>query len=267
MPVNKILSAEQVAGFQQNGFLFPVRVLSDHEAEQYRAHVEELSNRMGKLRRSDQCHLFFRWAYDLVTHPKILDVIEDILGPDILVHSSRIFYKHPRDNSFVSWHVDGRYTGMNSYKMPTVWIALSDSIAENGCLRVVSGSHKQNSYPFIERPSENNLENHGQEITDPVDDSKIVSLILKSGEMSIHDSNMIHGSEPNRSDLCRIGFSVSYMTPEPRSSRLPVIRARGSADCCHLSLVDAIPDFDIDKGIAAQSKFLQERNFFQPRVS
>ena len=267
MPVNKSLTAEQVAGFQQNGFVFPVRVLSGHEAEQYRSYVQELSKRMGKLRRSDQCHLFFRWAFDLVTHSTVLDTIEDILGPDILVHSSRIFYKHPRDNSFVSWHIDGRYTGMNSYKMPTVWIALSDSIAENGCLRVVSGSHKQNFYPFVERPSENNLEYHGQEITVPVDDSKIVPLILKPGEMSIHDSNMIHGSEPNRSDVCRIGFSVSYMTPEPRSSALPIVRARGTGDCSHLPLVDTVPGVDIDKGIAAQSKFMQERNFFQPRVS
>ena len=61
----------------------------------------------GTLRRMDNCHLFFRWAYDLAMHPSVLDVIEDLLGPDLFVHSTRIFYKHPHDPSYVTWHQDG----------------------------------------------------------------------------------------------------------------------------------------------------------------
>jgi non-heme Fe2+,alpha-ketoglutarate-dependent halogenase len=262
----KSLSPEQVSAFYRDGYVFPKQVLSSAEITKYRGDLQSLSDHMGKLKRFDQCHLFFRWAYDLAIHPKVLDVIEDIIGPDILIHSTRIFYKHPYDPSYVSWHVDGRYSGLNDQRTPTAWIALSESFVENGCLRVVRGSHRLESYPYVERPSHDNLENHGQEIMVPIDESEIVCMTLKTGEMSIHDVNIIHGSEANRSDMPRIGFSISYITPEPRSSILPVVHARGSADCSHLPLVEKIPNFEIEEGVVAHREFIQKRKLQQPRL-
>jgi hypothetical protein len=264
--MTRSLPPEQVAGFYRDGYMFPKRVLSDEEVARYRASLQALSDHMGKLKRFDQCHLFFRWAYDLATHPAVLDVIEDIIGPDILVHSTRIFYKHPHDCSFVSWHVDGRYSGLNDQRTPTAWIALSESTEANGCLKVVRGSHNLQSYPYVEKPSHDNLENHGQEITLPIKESEVVALTLNPGEMSLHDVNIIHGSEANRSDISRIGFSVSYITPEPRSSILPVVHARGTADSSHLPQLEHIPDFDLEQGIVAHRKFIQDRNLQQPRL-
>ncbi len=256
---NRSLTPQQVRDFDQNGFFFPKRVLSGDEAHGFRSSLQALSERIGKLQRFDQCHLFFRWAYDLAIYPAILDVIEDIIGPEILVHSSRIFYKHPHDGSYVSWHVDGRYSGLNDHKSLTAWIALSESTVDNGCLRVVRGSHKLGSYPYVEKPCHDNLENHGQEITLPIDGTQVVPLVLTPGEMSVHDTNIIHGSEPNHSDVSRIGFSVSYMTPDIPASNLPVVQARGAANCSHLPRLEQPPSFDVEKGIVANEEFLISR--------
>jgi len=264
---NRSLDATQIQSYEENGFFFPKRVLSDEETRTSRACVQSLSERMGKLKRFDHSHLSFRWAYDLVTHPAVLDLMEDLLGPDILVHSSRIFYKHPQDASFVSWHLDGRYSGLNSYKAPTAWIALSESTVENGCLRVVRASHKMKDYPFIERPNPDNLENHGQEVTVPIDETKIVAMTLKPGEMSVHDVNIIHGSEPNRSSIPRIGFSVSYITPEIPECKLPLVRARGKANCSHLPLTEPALGVDLESSLAAHLSLLERLKLQKPRVA
>jgi non-heme Fe2+,alpha-ketoglutarate-dependent halogenase len=265
--MNRSLDSAQIESYEENGFFFPKRVLSDEEVCASRACVQSLSERMGKLKRFDQCHLSFRWAYDLVTHPAVLDLMEDLLGPDILVHSSRIFFKHPQDASFVSWHLDGRYSGLNSYKAPTAWIALSESTVENGCLRVVRGSHKIKDCPFVERPNPDNLENHGQEVTVPIDAKQIVAMTLRPGEMSVHDVNIIHGSEPNRSSIPRIGFSISYVTPEIPSCKLPLIHARGKANCSHLPLAEPKLGEDLEASLAAHLSFLERLNVQKPRVT
>jgi len=267
MLTNRSLDATQIQDYQENGFFFPKRVLSDDQVQTSRECVQALSQRMGKLKRFDQCHLSFRWAYDLVTHPAVLDLMEDLLGPDILVHSSRIFYKHPQDPSFVSWHLDGRYSGLNSYKAPTAWIALSESTVENGCLRVVRGSHKMEECPFIERPNPDNLENHGQEVTVPIDENQIVAMPLKPGEMSVHDVNIIHGSEPNRSTIPRIGFSISYVTPEIPNCKLPLVRVRGKADCSHLPLTEPTPSADLEESLTAHLGLLERLKLQKPRVA
>jgi hypothetical protein len=91
-------------------------------------------------------------------------------------------------------------------------------------------------------------------------------MTLKPGEMSLHDVNIIHGSEANCSNTCRIGFSVSYITPEPRSSVLPVVHARGSADYSHLPALERAPDYEMDRGIAAHQKFILSRKMQLPKV-
>src|ERR1700722_3269546 len=121
----------------------PIPVLPPEDVERFRSSVEELEAALGRqLLRMDNCHLFFRWASELSQHPNVLDVMEDLLGPDIFVHSTRIFCKPGGDGSFVSWHQDGRYSSLNSKPAPSAWIALTDSLPENGCVRVIPGSHR-----------------------------------------------------------------------------------------------------------------------------
>jgi ectoine hydroxylase-related dioxygenase (phytanoyl-CoA dioxygenase family) len=188
-----------------------------------------------------------------VTHPSILDVMEALIGPDIVVHSSRIFYKPPRDPAFVSWHQDGRYSGTQTHSAPTVWIALSDSTRLNGCLRVVAGSHREIA-PHVERAEPHNLVRHGQRVAVEIDEARVRDVELAPGQMSLHHVNAIHGSEPNRSDIPRIGFSVSYCTPRLERARFPVVLARGEDRYGRLELMRAAPRGSIEEGLAAHAE-------------
>ncbi len=258
----KALSPVQVEHYGHHGFYAPIPVLSPDQVVRFRSGLEEMLARLGgERKRVDHCQLFFRWAYDLVTHPAILDVIEDLLGPDILVQSTRVFCKPPHDPAYVSWHQDGRYSGLNACPALTAWIALSDSTIENGCLRVVPGSHKQGLYPHTETEAKDNLVNHGQEVAIDLAEAHVKDVILKAGQMSVHHVNLIHGSEPNRSDTKRIGFSVSYITPEVQHSALPVIRVRGRDDYDHLEFLKEPPSGSLEEGIADHAEYLRQHRF------
>ncbi|MEW6209834.1 MAG: phytanoyl-CoA dioxygenase family protein [Acidobacteriota bacterium] len=250
------LSSEQVRQFEQEGYLFPVRVLSGVEVARFRAAFEEtkrrlLSNRKGAL--WSQLHLHFRWAYDLVTHPTILDAIEDVLGPNIMVHSSTVFYKPARDASFVSWHQDGTFLVRNSSPALSAWVALSDSTTENGCLRVLPRSHASGRLAHSDTYNENNLLARGDTIKSDVDESQAVDVTLKAGEMSLHHVDTIHGSTRNRSESERIGFTVRYITPRVQTAirHNRVVLARGQDELHHYDILRRAPADDFEKSLAA----------------
>jgi non-haem Fe2+, alpha-ketoglutarate-dependent halogenase len=246
--------------FRDDGVVFPIPVLSGREVLTFRGAIDELESCFQhEMRRIDQSHLFFRWAYQLVTHKAILDVVEDLIGHDIFVQSSRIFYKHPHDDAYLSWHQDGKYFGLHSYTAPTAWIALSESTTDNGCLQVVRGSHKQGEYPFTTDKVEDNLETRGTKVMVDIDERRVVDVTLKAGEMSLHHNNIIHGSQPNRSDTKRIGFSVTYMTPKVKNTKLPVVRARGQKHCPHFELWNEPPVRALRETLAAHQEFHLQR--------
>src|SRR5215471_4022603 len=144
-PMPKLLSDEQIREYQQDGLVFPIPVLSATEVAMARAALEELAAALGghaEIARLRHLQLFHHWVQDLVLHPRVLDAVEDVIGPDILVHSSTVFWKRPHDPAHASWHQDGFYFGLNELKYTTAWLALSDSSADNGCMRVVRGSHR-----------------------------------------------------------------------------------------------------------------------------
>jgi non-heme Fe2+,alpha-ketoglutarate-dependent halogenase len=266
--MSKVLSESQLEAYERDGCICPIRALPANEAAAFRHALEEQETYMGgTLKRMDNCHLFFRWAYNLATHPGVLDVLEDLLGPDLFVHSTRIFYKHAHDPSYVSWHQDGRYSSLNSKPAPSAWIALSESTVENGCLRVVPGSHRSGVHPHVETFAADNLLNHGEEISVQVDESTARDFILNPGEMSLHHVNLIHGSKPNRSDSRRIGFAVSYMTPAVRRSSLPVVRARGTSDEHEFHLVSQPPQLSLPDAVRAHMEFVATHGLQSARVA
>lgn len=263
----KVLSDSQVADYERDGCLCPVTVLSSDDVQKFRGALEEQEQCMGGyLKRMDNCHLFFRWAYELAMHPRVLDVMEDVLGPDLFVHSTRIFYKHPHDPSYVSWHQDGLYSKLNTKPAPSAWIALSESNPENGCLRVVPGSHRTGVKPHVETYADDNLLNHGEEISVQVDESTVRDLVLWPGQMSLHHVDLIHGSNPNHSDKKRIGFAVSYITPEVRRSHMPVVRARGNSNDHEFEIRQDPPDLSLEEAIVAHGEYVKRRGLHGPRT-
>src|SRR5262249_49071638 len=150
--------------YEQDGIFFPVSVLSAEEVSRFRSAFEAMEARLAdRSKPIYRPHLHYRWAYDLATHPVALDAVEDIIGPDILVHSTIIFYKRPQDPGYVAWHQDGYYPTLDLPQLISAWIALSDSTIENGCMRVIPGSHRQ-KLVHVEKCASGNLLWKGQEI-------------------------------------------------------------------------------------------------------
>jgi ectoine hydroxylase-related dioxygenase (phytanoyl-CoA dioxygenase family) len=154
--------------------------------------------------------LIYPFLDRIVHHPTILDAVEDILGPDILCWSSRWFIKDKNDGGFVSWHQDVPYWGLDvGENILTAWVAISPATRDNGCMKVIPGSHRS-LVPHKEGVS-NNLLLRGQEVAVKVDEAQAVYMALDAGQMSIHHGLMFHGSAENHADERRIGFAIRYI--------------------------------------------------------
>jgi chlorinating enzyme len=266
--MGKLLTAAQVEQYHRNGILFPVSVLSPGETVRFRAAFEEVAARLGGrpvAQALGHTHAYFRWAYDLATHPRILDAVEDVLGPDLLVWTVSIFPKYPRDPGYISWHQDGTYWGLDSPRVMTAWVALTDSTLDNGCMRVMPGSHRRPILPHRDTYAADNRLSRGQEIEVEVDEQDAVDVVLRAGEMSLHHVNIIHGSDPNPSDGSRIGFAPRFTTPETRQidgEPPTAVLARGRDGYGHFQLLPGPPTLGFDEALAAQQaaagRFLSE---------
>ena len=212
----KVLTTQQVEQFREAGFLSPVDVMSEDEATQYlerlesaeRAHPAELNSE-----NRNNPHLAFTFLDELAHHPVVVDAVEDLLGPNLSLWGSVLFIKEPQSKSFVSWHQDATYMGIEPHEYITPWIALTPSNPENGCMRMIPGSHKSPVREHDDTFHEDNILTRGQAIED-IDESTAVDLVLRPGQMSLHHARVIHGSRPNQSDRRRVGFVLqSFMDP------------------------------------------------------
>jgi non-heme Fe2+,alpha-ketoglutarate-dependent halogenase len=186
----------------------------------------------GKLRHKS--HLLFTWLNDLVRHPRILDAVEDAIGPNILCWGSSFFIKEPRNPGFVSWHQDSTYWGLDPADVVTAWVAFTDSTPANGAMRVIPRSHLLDQIPHHDTFRLENLLSRGQEVMVEVDERQAAMLPLAAGEMSLHHVRLIHGSDPNPSDQRRIGFAIRYIPTRVR-------QVAGSHD--HATLVRGVDTY------------------------
>jgi non-haem Fe2+, alpha-ketoglutarate-dependent halogenase len=214
----KFLSESAVRHYGEAGYYAPVRVLPTAEADTLRARLEAFEAGAGPLAGAlrHKSHLLFTWLNDLIRHDRILDAVEDLIGGDILCWGSSFFIKEQRDAAYVSWHQDSTYWGLEPADVVTAWVALTDSTSENGAMRVIPGSHRQEQFPHRDTFAPDNLLSRGQEIMVEVDAQRAVMLELAAGEMSLHHVRLIHGSDPNPSDRRRIGFAIRYIPTHVR---------------------------------------------------
>ncbi len=235
------LSKQQLESYERDGVVFPVEVFSADEVALFRESLDAIAADCGggPLRRYSDLHLYFDWAHRLVTNDALLDAVEDLLGEDILIYGTLVFYKPPRDSSYASWHQDSFYSGLHLTPSTSAWVALTPSHKANGCMRVIPGSHKQGLLNHVNVEGDPNLLNRrGERIETPVDEAGAVDVVLRPGEMSLHHSNIIHGSNPNTSEEPRVGFIVRYVTERFTNLERPLLRVRGRADCSHLRLAE-----------------------------
>ena len=251
----KILTDAALRQYRESGYYAPVPALSSAEAGRLRDQLESFEATAGilagKLRHKS--HLLFTWLNELIRHPRILDAVEDVIGPNILCWGSSFFIKEQRNPSFVSWHQDSTYWGLEPADVITAWVALTDSTAANGAMRVIAGSHLLDQVPHRDTFRADNLLSRGQEIMVEVDATQARMLELQAGEMSLHHVRLIHGSDPNPSDMRRIGFAIRYIPTYVR-------QAAGSHDSATLVRgIDAHHNFaaeqrpDADMSAAARA--------------
>ena len=212
------LDATEIDQFQQAGYLSPVPVISASKAKTCRARLEAYETELGHpvqgpLRTKP--HLLFKWVDELMRNTTILDCIEDLIGPDILCWNSWFWIKEANSPSYVSWHQDSQYWGLDTSKLVTAWLALSTASEASGCMRVMPGSHLEEPMIHKDLYNDDNLLTRGQEIVD-IDDSQAVPMPLQTGEMSFHNIRIAHASGPNVTDDRRIGLSLHYMPPQTR---------------------------------------------------
>jgi non-haem Fe2+, alpha-ketoglutarate-dependent halogenase len=248
------LSRQQLTQYEREGAVFPIKTLSSEEVTYFKSEFESLTKNCGTQKRLENLHLFFEWAYRLATHDAVLDSIQDVLGEDILVYSTLVLYKPPRDLSYVSWHQDSVYSGWHLTPSISAWIALTPSNSANGCMRVIPKSHKRGLLTHINVGDEANLLKRGEQVA-TVNEAEALDVVLQPGEMSLHHNTIVHGSNPNTSDGPRLGFIVRFVTDQITNRGRPMLRARGKADCSHLILTEPPPGTDQQTAFEAWREF------------
>ena len=221
--MGRMLTADEVAAFERDGYLFPLRAFSAAEARACRDALEAYEAATGDAIHSNmrhKVHLLFRWADGIVHHPRILDAVEDLLGPDLLCWTTNFFIKEANDPAFVSWHQDSTYWGLEPADVVTAWVALSDAPVASGAMKFLPGSHRLDQIAHRDTFAADNLLTRGQEIEMSVDEADAVNVPLRAGEFSLHHIRLVHGSEPNTTADRRIGLAVRYIPTRVRQVKL-----------------------------------------------
>ena len=243
----KALTREQVDSYRYHGFLFPLPALTPQEVATCIAGHARFEEALGspvaeadaKWRSHAYAHL--PWFNDLIRHPRILDAVEDVIGPDILVWTSTFFVKEPHSPTFAAWHQDSTYFGLEPHEEVCAWVALSDAGRQAGCMEHVScrGAARQLRHEALRL--EHSINRAGQTITEPFDQSNPVAMELRAGSFSLHHEFAVHRSAPNVTSERRIGIGLNYIPPHVRVNgpfRLKAMLVRGEDRFGHFDLID-----------------------------
>ena len=226
------LTKEQLDHYNNKGYISPVNALTSIEAKEIRDEIEKIEKNWSKALEGinrNYVHLISPVFNKVCLNKNILDAVESIIGKNILICGTTLFIKNPKEKGFVSFHQDAKYIGLEPHNWVTVWVAITDAHENNGCMRMLSGSHKENLKYHEQKFDENNLLTRGQTIKN-ISLDKTEPVILKAGQMSLHHPKIIHGSGLNYSDDRRIGFVIqSYIgsNVEQVLGKMYVQKARG----------------------------------------
>ena len=226
------LSEQQIKFYDEKGYIAPIDVLSRQEANEIRQEIETIEKKWPNALEGigrNYVHLISPVFNKVCLNNKILDAVESIIGKNILICGTTLFIKNSNEKGFVSFHQDAKYIGLEPHNWVTAWIAVTDSNEENGCMRMWSGSHKENLKNHEQKFDENNLLTRGQTIENvPLEETD--SVVLEAGQMSLHHPTVVHGSGLNKSNDRRIGFVIqSYIGSDVDQvlGKIYVQKARG----------------------------------------
>ena len=233
------LSEDAVEHFHEQGFLSPVPVLSSKEVANFRGCLESFEAKhpddVKKLK--SKSHLLCPWVEDIARHPRVLDVYEDLIGPNILCYSMAFRTKEPDGKTHAGWHQDGAYNPIQPILVIGA-LALADCTVAHGCLKVIPGSHKTGALAHTDTGNPDSILSRGQYITDAIDETKAVDIVLKAGEIGLFNAEIIHSSGINTSDERRLVLLVEMMPTrtEIRAHRDTAMLVRGVDTYSHVDI-------------------------------
>jgi len=216
----KTLTSEQIAAFNRDGYLKGIRIFSDQEMGGIRNYFDELLRQTlaagGDSYSISTAHLRHGRVYDLLTEPRIVALVKDLLGENVIGWGSHFFCKLPGDGKQVSWHQDSSYWPLSPSKTVTAWLAIDDADVENACMRFIPGSHHLGHLTYtLSENDEANVLNQTVEGAEAL--GRPVDVELKAGQISIHSDLLLHGSEMNQSARRRCGLTLRYCPTSVRA--------------------------------------------------
>ncbi|MCY4450770.1 MAG: phytanoyl-CoA dioxygenase family protein [Immundisolibacterales bacterium] len=207
-----MLTNSQLEQYHEDGYVIPDYRLPQENIEEIREAHDRLLARHPQF--LNYCPNVLAFDLAFLNHarvPEVLDMVEQVLGPDFALWNSSFFAKPALNGQATPWHQDGEYWPIRPLATCTVWIAVDDATCENGCLRFIRGSHKARRLLAHQTNSSPDL-TLNQELEDrEYDESRAVDLVLEAGQISLHDVYLAHGSEANRSPRPRRGMTLRYM--------------------------------------------------------
>jgi ectoine hydroxylase-related dioxygenase (phytanoyl-CoA dioxygenase family) len=243
----KALTQAQVDSYHTNGFLFPIPALTPDEVAICLAGLHRLEADLGcpiadaDIKWRSHAYAHSPWFNDLIRHPRILDAIEDVIGPNILVWTSTFFIKEPNSPTFAAWHQDGTYYGLEPQEQVNAWVALTDATAEAGCMEMLSSHGAPRQLHHAALGLAHSINRAGQTITGAFDDADPVAMALPTGSFSLHHELAVHRSAPNRAAHRRIGIGLNYIPTHVRVNspiRLMAMLVRGEDTYGHFDLIN-----------------------------
>ena len=209
----KTLSPEQVRQYNEQGYLMPFNGLDRDEAREIRAFFDGVLAAYIELGKSsysiNTAHLRFARIYQLVQHPRILDAVSDLLGPNVVCWGSHFFCKMPHDGKRVPWHQDSTYWPLSPTRTVTVWLAIYDADSENANMKFIPRSHLHGLIDYDETQDANTVLDLAVRNPHSYGDTEIDDQ-LKAGQFSMHSDLLLHGSEANESNRRRCGLTIRY---------------------------------------------------------
>ncbi|MCI0714135.1 MAG: phytanoyl-CoA dioxygenase family protein [Chloroflexi bacterium] len=205
-----------VEQFERDGYVIVPNVLDSELVAQARNHIEWLKNQNPDVKYEDLGTGVVKmdpfWLH-LVSDGRLLDIAEQFIGPNIALFATHYIAKPPHTGRAVPWHQDGSFWPLEPVQVITFWLSLDEVTPENGCMRVLPGTQNAKLLSTAEMKSISKDEYLFGLTIDPatIDDTDAVDIILKPGDVSIHNPNIVHGSNPNNSDRWRRGLTIRYI--------------------------------------------------------
>jgi ectoine hydroxylase-related dioxygenase (phytanoyl-CoA dioxygenase family) len=254
------LSAEQIGQWRQDGFLSPFSFLEADELEACQDGVQRFETRLGgpingvpEMKWRTMPYLILPWAAKLARDPRILDVVEDLLGPDLLIYTSTFFIKEPHSPTIAAWHQDSTYYGLEPKEEVTVWVALSEANEAAGCMESLSFQGQPRQLRHASRVVQHSVNRASQVIIEPLDEGTPVAMPLTPGSFSMHHGLCPHRSGPNSANHRRIGLGLNYIPTHVRpagSVKTAAMLVRGVDRHGHFERVES-PKAELDaEGVA-----------------